>query len=168
MFRANILSLSSGVSYSDVDILEDEDLPNELRAFGKDTLAFYSNGALISCHIICLRVCQVDPVKIQGASVMRADRVILDKDISYDSCTVYLDHSNIDIPNIVSNHQLFVFTHRLGTVITLARNVVSLVINDSRLGGTEKVVPIKKVLVPEEPLPQRPAAKIRRRASFLP
>lgn len=166
MFRANILSLSSGVSYSDVDILEEADLTNELRAFGRDTLAFYYHGALISCHIICLRVCQVDPVKIQNANVMKADRVILDKDISYDNCTVFLEHDKLDVPDIISSHQKFIFTHKLGTVITLARNIVSLVINDGRLGGTEKVVPIKKVLVPEEPKSPGPAARIRRRLPF--
>lgn len=164
MFKANILSLSSGVSYSDVDILEDGDLPSDLRAFGPDTLAFYANGALISCHIICLRVCQIDLTKIQSGSVLKADRIILDKDISYDNCTVYLDHSNIDIPDIIQNHQTIIFTHKLGTVITLARNVVSLILNNNRIGGTEKVVPIKKMKVQREDTVKGIVAKIKRRS----
>ena len=60
MFKAKLLSLSSGQSYSDVEILELQDLGNygiNHNLFGDETLAFYANGNLIVGSAYNFRIC---------------------------------------------------------------------------------------------------------------
>lgn len=146
MFKAKLLSLSSGQSYSDVEILELQDLINygiNPNLFGDETLAFYANGNLIIGSAYNFRVCILDKRGYPGADSTYIDRVVLDKDIIYDNCTVYTDLSQIYLPNIMPNFRKFVFYTTVGTVIVLSRNIIGLISKDNRAGGSDKVVPIK-------------------------
>lgn len=152
MFRAELLSLSSGVSYSDVEILEPQDFENYgiEKVFGDDTFAFYSNGNLIYSQVLSLRIIRLSRRIFAGAKSMKAERLIIDKDISYDNCTVYLDHLELGMPTISSHYETCVFSNGSNTHITLERNVVSIINKDNRSGSMDKVVPIRRFLVRQE------------------
>lgn len=151
MFRAKLLSLSSGQSYSDIEILELQDLENygiNRDIFGDDTLAFYANGNLIVGSAYNLRVIILDtkpefaPGR-SGADSIQVERIILDKDIVYDNCNVYTNTSQLVMPNIMPNFRKIVFTNTSGTIIALSRNVIGLMNKDNRAGGSDRVVPIR-------------------------
>ncbi len=163
MFRAELLSLSSGVSYSDVEILEPHDFEiyGVDKIFGDDTFAFYAGGSLIYSQIIGLRIIRLSKQIFAGARCMKAERLVIDKDISYDNCSICLDVDQLNIPTISLHYKTFVFNNEINTHYTLARNVVSIINKDNRHGSMDKVVPIRRVLARQESPKETLTAKIK-------
>lgn len=139
MFRAALISLSRGQSYTDIDVLEhkmgDFDKYNVPSPFGSRTIAFYHHGELILCHPWGVRLIHLDH-KSRGwgkPKNFEFNRIILDGDISYVD-GVYIDDDyfqQLSIPDIFEDPGEVIdqvsFSCDQGVFITHDANVVSII-----------------------------------------
>ena len=139
MFKAQLISLSRGQSYADIDILEykagDFDKYNVPTPFGCRTVAFYHHGELILCHPWGVRIIHLDrkPRGWGRPKNFAFDRIILDGDISYVD-GVYIDDDyfqDLGIPDIFEDPGEVIdqvsFSCEQGIFITHDANVVSII-----------------------------------------
>jgi len=148
MIYAELISLSDGQSYKDVQICEEADLDahNIPRPFEEWTACVFTGGKFkIKCLIIHhwkIKVIQLDRIRRNGVS--NSDRLILDGDITY-SPVSFIHEDNWDtlgIPKFFVKRNgiagQLAFSTQEGTFITHDTNVTSIIIPDPRPSGITK------------------------------
>lgn len=176
MFHAELISMSRGQSYDQVDILEprkgDFEKYGIQKPFGERTVAFFHHDQLILAHPWGVRVIHLDKKPRAGNTpkCFAFDRIILDGDISYQNGN-YIDDScfaDLGVPDLFEDPGEVIdqvtFSCNQGVFITHDANVVSIFQQFPR--GTRGVTRRVQVSSVEElqklPVPQ-PQGKIRRR-----
>jgi hypothetical protein len=173
MFHAELISLSRGQSYAQVDILEarhgDFEKYGVQRPFGDRTVAFFHNDDLIICHPWGIRVIHLDKNPRRGGpKCFDFDRIILDGDISYPN-GVYIDDdyfAELSIPDLFEDPGEVIdqvtFSCAQGIFITHDANIVSIFRKFPRgsRGVTRSVHAASVNEAPPEPLTHK---KINRR-----
>ena len=151
MFHAELISLSRGQSYDQIDILEykhgDFDKYGVPTPIGSRTVAFFHHTDLILAHPWGVRVIHLDkhPRKGNGPKNFTFDRIILDGDISYIN-GVYIDdeyYKDLNIPDLFEDPGEVIdqvtFSCSQGIFITHDANVVSIMMKTPRkLRGVTK------------------------------
>lgn len=149
MFHAELISMSRGQSYDQVDILEvrkgDFEKYGIQKPFGEQTIAFFYGDQLVLAHPWGVRVIHLDKKPRSGHSpkCFSFDRIILDGDISYQNGN-YIDDScfaHLGIPDLFEDPGEVIdqvtFSCKQGVFITHDANVVSIFQQFSR--GTRGV-----------------------------
>jgi hypothetical protein len=138
MFKAHLISLSRGQSYSDVEVLEykhgDFERLTIPSPFGSRTVAFFHRGELILAHPWGVRLIHLDhKPRGSGPKCFEFDRIILDGDISY-ADGVYIDDdyfAEYSIPDLFEDPGEVIdqvsFSCNQGVFITHDANVVSII-----------------------------------------
>ncbi len=138
MFKALLISLSRGQSYSDIEILEyksgDFEKYNVPTPFGSRTVAFFHHGELIIAHPWGVRLIHLDAnERGNGDKCFAFDRIILDGDISYAN-GIYIDDdyfASLGIPDLFEDPGEVIdqvsFSCNQGVFITHDANVVSII-----------------------------------------
>jgi hypothetical protein len=138
MFHAELISLSRGQSYDQVDILEarhgDFERFQVPMPFGIRTVAFYYDTQLIICHPWGVRLIHLDRRPRRGGpKCFNFQRIILDGDISYPD-GVYIDDdyfAELGIPDLFEDPGEVIdqvtFSCSQGIFITHDANVVSII-----------------------------------------
>jgi hypothetical protein len=152
MFLAHLVSLSDGQSYKDVQVCEEKDIARlEIPLiFEEWTACLFCDGQMIVCHHWKLKVIHLDRRKRSGKNSLRANRLILDGDISYENPVILHPDSweAAGIPHFfikrggIAGQMAFVTDE--GTFITHDTNCTSLIFPDSRkVGITSASQPMK-------------------------
>ncbi len=137
MFHAELISMSRGQSYDQVDILEarhgDFEKYGVPSPFGQRTIAFFKNDNLIIAHPWGIRIIHLDKNPRSGGSkCFGFDRIIIDGDISY-ADGVYIDDdyfAELNIPDLFEDPNEVIdqvtFSCVQGIFITHDANIVSI------------------------------------------
>jgi hypothetical protein len=155
MFHAELISLSRGQSYDQIDILESRHGDFETyglpQPFGARTIGFFYKGEVILAHPWGVRLIHLDRKPRSGATNgFTFDRIILDGDISYQNGT-YIDdanYSSLGIPDIFEDPGEVIdqvtFSTDQGIFITHDANVVSIISKYARAsrGVTKAHIPV--------------------------
>lgn len=175
MFHAELISMSRGQSYDQVDILEprhdDFEKYGVEKPFGERTVAFFWMDQLILAHPWGVRVIHLDkrPRGGSGPKCFPFDRIILDGDISYQN-GIYIDDdyfAELGVPDLFEDPGEVIdqvtFSCSQGVFITHDANIVSMIRHFPR--GTRGVTKRVQVDKPEiqAAVVSNPAKKIRRR-----
>lgn len=143
MFHAELISLSRGQSYAQVDILEarHNDFENYgiPKPFGQRTVAFFADGQAIIVHPWGVRIIHLDKTyRSGGPKCFKFERIIIDGDISYSNGT-YIDDdyfTELGIPDLFEDPGEVIdqvtFSNPQGTFITHDANIVSIIIDYQR------------------------------------
>lgn len=138
MFKALLISLSRGQSYSDIDVLEfkhgDFEKYDVPTPFGSRTVAFFHRGECVLAHPWGVRLIHLDAnPRGNGPKCFEFDRIILDGDISYTN-GIYIDDDYFEqynIPDLFEDPGEVIdqvsFTCHQGVFITHDANVVSII-----------------------------------------
>lgn len=174
MFHAELISLSRGQSYDQVDILEarhgDFEKYGIKMPFGSRTVAFFHGDQVITCHPWGIRLIHLDKnQRGSGPKCFEFDRIILDGDISFPSGT-YIDDeyfAEFGIPDLFEDPGEVIdqvtFSNSQGVFITHDANVVSIFQHFPR--GTRGVTRSSQLVVPApQTAAQRGHGKINGRA----
>jgi len=157
MFHAELISMSRGQSYAQVDILEarhgDFEHYGIQRPFGSRTVAFFHNTEIIIAHPWGVRMIHLDRIQRGGIDRPKCftfDRIIIDGDISYAN-GYYIDDdyfADMGIPDLFEDPGEVIdqvtFSCTQGTFITHDANVVSIILkNQRRERGITKAVHVR-------------------------
>ena len=159
MFKAELISLSRGQSYSDIEILEykhgDFEKHGVQTPFGSRTVGIFHKGDLILAHPWGVRLIHLDRnPRGNGPKCFTFDRIILDGDISY--CDgVYIDDdyfAEYNIPDLFEDPGEVIdqvsFSCNQGVFITHDANVVSIIKKHPRRSrGVTRTVPPGHALI---------------------
>ncbi len=138
MFHAELISLSRGQSYDQVDVLEahrgDFEKFGVQKPFKDRTIAFFYNNNVILAHPFGVRIVHLSREPRSGGSKCFAfDRIILDGDISYQN-GLYIDSDyleELNIPDIFEDPGGLIdqvtFSCSQGVFITHDANIVSII-----------------------------------------
>lgn len=149
MFHAQLISLSRGQSYAQVDILEarhgDFNKFGVPAPFGDKTIAFFHNDEVIIAHPWGVRIIHLDKEQRGGGpNCFEFDRIIIDGDVSYQN-GVYVDDScleSFNIPDIFVDPGEVIdqvtFSTSQGVFITHDANIVSIIKKYNRGNGGVK------------------------------
>lgn len=162
MFHAELISMSRGQSYDQVDILEprkgDFQKYGIQKPFGERTVAFFTQqDQLIIAHPWGVRVIHLDKKPRRGFTekCFNFDRIVLDGDISYQNGH-YIDDScfaELNIPDLFEDPVEVIdqvtFSCSQGVFITHDANIVSIFQHFPR--GTRGVTRKVQVSTIEEP-----------------
>lgn len=172
MFHAELISLSRGQSYDQVDILETKHGDFEKygipKPFGNRTVAFFKGEQLIIAHPWGVRIIHLDRnPRSGGPKCFDFERIVLDGDISYPNGT-YIDDdyfADLGIPDLFEDPGEVIdqvtFSCSQGVFITHDANIVSIFKHYPRGGrGVTRSAQIEK----QAPLP-RQVGKITRRTN---
>ncbi len=137
MFHAELISLSRGQSYDQIELLEvrhgDFEKYNIKRLFADKTIAFFHKSDVIICHPWGIRVILLDRRPRTGNNSTSFDRIILDGDVSYGPGVIIdpRDEVELNIPDIFEDPNEVIdqvtFSCSQGTIITHDANIVSIV-----------------------------------------
>jgi hypothetical protein len=177
MFHAELISMSRGQSYDQVDILEsrhgDFEKYGIQKPFGERTVAFFTQqGQLVLAHPWGVRVIHLDkkPRRGNNEKCFDFDRIILDGDISYQNGN-YIDDgcfAELGVPDLFEDPGEVIdqvtFSCSQGVFITHDANVVSIFQHFPRgTRGVTKTVHVASVGELQKLVVPQPQAKIRRR-----
>jgi hypothetical protein len=138
MFHAELISLSRGQSYDQIDILEarhgDFEKFGVPTPFGSRTVAFFYKDEVIIAHPWGVRIIHLDKnFRTGGEKCFEFDRIIIDGDISYQNGT-YIDDdyfAELSIPDLFEDPGEVIdqvtFATSQGIFITHDANIVSIV-----------------------------------------
>jgi hypothetical protein len=146
MFHAELVSLSDGQSYKDVDVCQDHDLDRLgiPKHFEEWTGCIFSQGQCLLIHHWKFKVIHLSHMRHSGPKSIHYERLILDGDIIYAPVTIiHQDNwANMGIPEFFVKRDTvlgqFAFSSPQGTFITHDINVTSLVIPDPRRQGVTR------------------------------
>lgn len=175
MFHAELISMSRGQSYDQVDILEarhgDFEKYGVPTPFGLRTVAFFHQNEVIIAHPWGVRIIHLDKNPRGGMDrplCFKFDRIIIDGDISYVN-GYYIDDAyfaEMGIPDLFEDPGEVIdqvtFSCSQGTFITHDANIVSIIKKHPRGDrGVTKAVQVTTFKAEELPIAQ---GKINRRA----
>ncbi len=171
MFHAELISMSRGQSYAQVDILEprhgDFEKFNVRKPFGDRTVAFFHNDNVIIAHPWGVRLIHLDKNQRRGTNDLSFDfdRIILDGDISFENGS-YIDDdcfAALGVPDLFEDPGEVIdqvtFSCSQGLFITHDANIVSIFQKHTR--GNRGITKSAKLDKPDAPL--KAHGKIRRR-----
>lgn len=155
MFHAELISLSQGQSYDQVDILEARNGDFERlgipKPFKEQTVAFFWKSQLLIVHPWGIRVIHLDKnSRSGGPKCFPFDRIVLDGDISYQNGT-YIDDdyfAELNIPDLFEDPGEVIdqvtFSTAAGVFITHDANIVSMILQYERASrGVTKGIKVK-------------------------
>lgn len=175
MFHAELISLSRGQSYDQVEILEprkdDFAKYGVPLPFGIRTVAFFHKEEVILSHPWGVRIIHLDKnYRSGGEKCFDFDRIIIDGDISYANGT-YIDDdyfAELNIPDLFEDPGEVIdqvtFATSQGVFITHDANIVSIVrkYNRGRRGVT-RAMQASEALQSLKSTENQPQGKIKRR-----
>lgn len=143
MFHAELVSLSDGQSYPNVEVCEDADLDRyDLpRPFEEWTGCMFAQGQCLIVHHWKFKIIHLDRTRRSGPNATHTDRLILDGDIIYAPVTfIHQDNwASMGIPHFFIKRNgiagQLAFSTPEGTFITHDVNVTSIIVPDPRPRG---------------------------------
>lgn len=150
MFNAIRISLSDGQSYENVLVYEDNDI-DELginRIFEEWTKVIIVGDEKIILHLWKIKVVHLDKKVRSSKNSTRADRLILDGNISYQNVSIipHPEFEELGIPHYFARYNgiagQLTYSCQGGTYMTHDTNVASLIMpNDRKIGITAASAP---------------------------
>lgn len=177
MFHAELISLSQGQSYDQVDILEprtdDFERLGVPKPFKNQTIAFYWRSQLVIAHPWGIRIIHLDKnPRSGGPKCFQFDRIVLDGDVSYQNGT-YIDDdyfAELQIPDLFEDPGEVIdqvtFSCSSGVYLTHDANIVSIIMQYGRASrGVTQGKQVRGDTITKESLGDKPrgVGKIRRR-----
>lgn len=155
MIRADHISLSSGQSFRDVEILESQDYDTYgiPKISGEMTFAFMADGNVIVLNQWNLRVVTFTKKEFKSDKYTKFDRLVLEKDIIYQHGRIVDKEfwTDLNIKNLIGPElRQFVWTAQNGLMMSHDANICALILKDTRTGNTDKIVPRTAVHMPME------------------
>ena len=141
MIQAELISLSNGQSYRNVDIYEEVQNPHQ--AFQNYFLQFNHNLDTIFVHFVNIKVIKLSSQRFRPKlSTTKADRLIIDGDVIYENVDI-LNDCEQNIPTIFGTEdgiiEQIAFTNKEGLFIIRCANVASLILKDA---GSLEIRPV--------------------------
>jgi hypothetical protein len=136
------MSLSDGQSYQNVLVYEDDDIAEEDKIFEEWTKVIIADGERILLHLWKIKVIHLDKTVRSTKNSIKADRLILDGNISYQDISIipHPEFEEAGVPHYFIGHiggiagQL-TYSCQGGTYITHDTNVSSIIMRSSRRTG---------------------------------
>jgi hypothetical protein len=146
MIIADHVSLSSGQSFRNIEILErqDYDIYNIPMIAKEMTFAFMADGQVIVLNQWNLRVVTLEKKELKNEKYAKFERLVLEKDIIYQhGRIIYKEYwEELGIKNLIGPElSQFVWTSSDGLMLSHDANICALMFKDTRTGHTDKIVP---------------------------
>ena len=146
MILADHISLSSGQSFRNVEILETSDYETYgiPMISGAMTLAFMADGQVVILNQWNLRVITLNKKELKNEKYAKFERLVLEKDIVYQhGRLIYAEFwDDLNVKNLIGPElKQIVWTSADGLMLSHDANICALILKDTRTGRTDKIVP---------------------------